>query len=62
IRVHMKELGNSIAGDKKYGATTNPLKRLALHAYKLEVTHPFTDEMLTFETKVPKGFNGLIDK
>lgn len=62
IRVHMKELGNSIAGDKKYGAKTNPLKRLALHAYKLEITHPFTDEMLTFETKVPKGFNGLIDK
>ena len=27
IRVHMQSLGHSIVGDKKYGATTNPIKR-----------------------------------
>jgi len=25
IRVHLQDIGHSIAGDKKYGAATNPL-------------------------------------
>ena len=35
IRVHMQAMGHCIVGDKKYGATTNPIRRLALHAQKL---------------------------
>lgn len=60
IRVHMKDMGNSIAGDKKYGAKTNPLRRLCLHANLLELTHPVTGAHLRFEAKLPKGFSSLI--
>lgn len=56
IRVHMKELGHCIVGDKKYGAKTDPLGRMGLHAVKLALKHPFTTEQLTFEAKPPKGF------
>ena len=59
IRVHMKDLGHPVVGDKKYGAKTNPLKRLGLHAYKLELTHPFSNQLLCFETAIPKSFTAL---
>ncbi|HHY28994.1 MAG TPA: RluA family pseudouridine synthase [Desulfitobacterium dehalogenans] len=60
IRVHMKELGHSVVGDTKYGARTNPLKRLGLHAYKLELKHPFSNQWLCFETEVPENFKALL--
>lgn len=60
IRVHMKELGHSVVGDSKYGAETNPLKRLGLHAYKLEFKHPFSEKMMSFETEIPKNFMDLM--
>lgn len=56
IRVHMKEMNHPIIGDKKYGAKTNPLKRLGLHANRLEFYHPVTREYMIFESKVPKEF------
>jgi 23S rRNA pseudouridine1911/1915/1917 synthase len=40
IRAHLFFLGCPIAGDKKYGAKTNPLGRLALHAESLSFYHP----------------------
>lgn len=60
IRVHMKDIGHPIAGDKKYGAAGNPLKRLCLHANLLEFNHPVTKELMRFETKVPKQFSLLL--
>lgn len=62
IRVHMKDLGHPVAGDKKYGAKTNPLKRLGLHAYQLELRHPFSHEVMCFEAKTPKGFQALFGR
>lgn len=59
IRVHMKELGNPVAGDTKYGAKTNPLKRLGLHANILELKHPFTGELIRFESDLPGSFKAL---
>ncbi len=56
IRVHMQEIGNPIVGDKKYGAKTNNIGRLALHAKILAFTHPITLEELRFETPVPRQF------
>lgn len=56
IRVHMQDIGHSIVGDKKYGATSNPIRRLGLHAYLLKFVHPKTNQLLTFETEVPKSF------
>ncbi len=62
IRVHMKELGHNIVGDKKYGAKADSLKRLGLHAYKLEFKHPFSDKVMCFETRTPKSFTSLFIK
>jgi 23S rRNA pseudouridine1911/1915/1917 synthase len=59
IRVHMKDIGHSIIGDKKYGATTNPIARLGLHAHILAFKHPVTGELMRFETEVPKIFSRL---
>ncbi len=62
IRVHMKDMGHSIAGDKKYGGLTNPLRRLCLHAYILEVKHPITGKIMCFETEIPRKFISLSRK
>ena len=60
IRVHMKDLGHSIVGDKKYGSTVNPVGRMCLHARVLEFIHPVTREKLRFETGIPQKFLRLI--
>ncbi len=57
IRVHLSDIGHPILGDKKYGSKVNPLKRLALHANKLELIHPITKELMIFETNVPNEFS-----
>jgi len=62
IRVHMKDIGHNVVGDKKYGAKTNPLRRLGLHAYKLVLKHPFSNEVMSFEAKTPKSFLTLFNK
>lgn len=56
IRVHFSEMGHPIAGDKKYGAETNPIRRLALHADRLVVKLPYLDEEMDFKLPVPKKF------
>lgn len=59
IRVHMRDLEHPVAGDKKYRAKTNPLHRLGLHAYLLELTHPVSGERFSFQSKLPKSFKRL---
>lgn len=56
IRVHMEELGHPVMGDKKYGASGNPLRRVGLHATALAFLHPRTGELVRFEAEVPKIF------
>ena len=57
IRVHMKEKGCPVAGDKQYGARTNPIGRLCLHASELSFIHPVTGEQVAFKAKMPRDFN-----
>ena len=57
IRVHMHDLGCPIAGDKKYGAQSNPCGRLMLHNHVLQFIHPVTHENLRFELPLPREFN-----
>jgi RluA family pseudouridine synthase len=59
IRVQMQALGHPIVGDDKYGFTKDPLKRLGLHASKLEFTHPVSGETVTIRSTVPATFWGL---
>lgn len=59
IRVHMQDIGHPIVGDDKYGHTKNPLKRLGLHASKLEFVHPITKEIIEISAPVPNVFSGV---
>lgn len=62
IRVQLKEIGHSIAGDKKYGARTNPLGRIALHAGKIAFVHPVTGKEMSFESPLPYKFRSMFEK
>jgi 23S rRNA pseudouridine1911/1915/1917 synthase len=59
IRVHAKDMGHSVIGDEKYGAKSDPIKRLGLHAWVLSFKHPITGKDLSFETEIPSKFIGL---
>lgn len=56
IRVHMKDIGHPVVGDKKYGETANEIGRLGLHANALAFIHPRTKKLMRFEAKVPQSF------
>jgi 23S rRNA pseudouridine1911/1915/1917 synthase len=60
LRVHCSEAGHPIMGDKKYGAKSNPLKRVCLHAYQIGFTHP-KGKRMTFQALWPENFNKIFD-
>lgn len=62
IRVHMKEIGHSVIGDKKYGATKHPIGRLGLHAQVLAFKHPMTGEVVRYESQIPKPLLNLFNQ
>ncbi len=59
IRVHMKDLGHPIIGDRMYGSELM-INRIALHARTLEFYHPVTKELMHFETPIPPEFLKLL--
>ena len=60
IRVHFADLGNPLVGDKKYGSINDPLKRLGLHASKLEFV--YENRKYSFEASVPFKFDNMFKK
>jgi len=62
IRVHMADIGHPVAGDRKYGAKTDPVGRLALHAYSLAFDHPTTGSRLELRSNMPRSFNKCVPK
>lgn len=60
IRVHMEDIGHPIVGDKKYGSKSRAIGRLGLHASVLSFTHPVTEQVMRFESKIPKAFTNLV--
>lgn len=60
IRAHCQMVKHSVAGDKKYGATTDPIKRLCLHAAHLGFEHPITKKKMSFDAPLPEAFNKLV--
>ena len=63
IRVHMSEMGNPILGDEIYGGKNLlELPRQMLHAWKLEIPHPVSGEMLSFEAGLPEDFQMVKDE
>lgn len=57
IRAHAGWIGHPIAGDRKYGAHSDPTGRLALHARTLSFIHPWTGKTLAFTSKLPRCFS-----
>lgn len=54
LRLHLAHIGHPIIGDTIYGGREFP--RLCLHAYRLCFRHPNGNELMTFETNLPKDF------
>ena len=60
IRVHCKDAGHPIAGDKRYGSPScNPINRICLHASLLEFLHPLTGKKMSFSAPIPSRFSQL---
>lgn len=59
IRVHMADLGHPIVGDQRYGAVSDPLGRVALHAAELGFTHPRTGQSVRYSSPTPMTFRRL---
>lgn len=67
IRVHSAWSGHPVAGDDKYGdrefnkqMKTFGLKRLFLHAWRLGIHHPITQEPLLLEAPLPEKLQQVI--
>lgn len=64
IRVHMAHLKHPVLGDTLYGKTNNtgvPAKRQMLHAAKLSITHPDTQQRMTFHAPLPDDMNAVLE-
>ncbi|CAN5827711.1 RluA family pseudouridine synthase [soil metagenome] len=59
IRVQLASVHCPIIGDEKYGAQTNPAKRLGLHSCFLRFSHPQTCRELSFTSPLPKALAQL---
>ena len=74
IRVHMSHIKHPLVGDNLYGGrprlpknasesfvnTLRGFKRQALHAAQLSLTHPITQEEMTFQAPLPEDFVHLL--
>src|SRR6516164_9367829 len=61
VRVQLAALGHPIIGDQKYGATTDPVRRLALHSCELKFRHPVSGESMEFQSGLPAQLEQLVD-
>ncbi|WP_299003563.1 23S rRNA pseudouridine(1911/1915/1917) synthase RluD [uncultured Shewanella sp.] len=73
IRVHMAHIGHVLVGDPVYGGRPRPpkgvtpeffetymgFKRQALHAVRLELVHPFTCEIMSWQAPIPEDMKIL---
>lgn len=77
IRVHLAYIKHPIVADDMYGgrivypwqiedrapAAEDPLmSRVALHAWQLEIKHPETEKLMTFEATPPPDFQNLLEQ
>lgn len=64
LRVHLASLGHPILGDRLYGGTLEPglpqMSRQALHAHRLELTHPATGDVLQLESPLPSDMKAAL--
>jgi 23S rRNA pseudouridine1911/1915/1917 synthase len=62
IRLHARELGHPVLGDRRYGeVTSNDPPRMALHAAVLGIRHPASLAELRFESPWPADLAAWLD-
>jgi 23S rRNA pseudouridine1911/1915/1917 synthase len=74
IRVHMAHIGHALVGDPLYSGrqwrnlseprlqkACREFPRQALHAWRLEFTHPATREVVSFEAPIPADMVELLE-
>jgi len=63
IRIHFARMGHPLVGDAKFGIRkqfARSCKRCALHAWRLELRHPATGQLLRIEAPIPADLAGLL--
>ena len=66
IRVHLAHLGHPVLGDRVYGGYSERTKALGLdrpflHAWRLALTHPMTNEPIQIEDPLPRDLLGPLE-
>ena len=65
IRIHMASIGHPIIGDPVYGHSKDRFQNIngqCLHAYRLTLRHPTTEELMVFEAPLPDYFQNILSK
>lgn len=65
IRIHLKKIGHPVVGESVYAFRKDfrlKFKRVALHAEKIEFTHPITRERLAFTSPLPEDMEDFLNK
>jgi len=69
IRVHMRSIGHPLVGDPTYGkrsgtaeAWSTRFPRQALHAARLALSHPATEEACEWHSPLPADMHALIER
>jgi 23S rRNA pseudouridine1911/1915/1917 synthase len=61
IRVHLGDAGCPVVGDKRYGAKTDPVRRVALHSWMLRFRHPVTNQVMALECSLPRELQNALE-
>ncbi|MDQ0162909.1 23S rRNA pseudouridine1911/1915/1917 synthase [Bacillus alveayuensis] len=62
IRVHLSYIGHPIIGDKLYGGQPLLISRQALHANRVTLKHPITNQIIDVTAPFPKDMKKVLDK
>jgi 23S rRNA pseudouridine1911/1915/1917 synthase len=63
IRVHLAAIDHPVVGDPVYGRRPQRFNspRIFLHAHRLHLNHPATDEPMDFVSPLPEDLQGVLD-
>lgn len=59
IRVHLSHIGHPIIGDSLYGGPTGRFPRQALHAGRIELVHPISQQAISVDIPWPEDIRKL---
>jgi len=61
IRVHLASISHPLLHDTLYGNYDKRINRYALHAYRIQLCHPFTQQNITIECPLPTDMKKLVE-